>query len=521
MSIYLKKISVLIEKFILKCTPVNGKKGIKKEQLIKERKGFEKSVDNMLEHIGAYLLQLKIIGIGTEIEIAAALGLIDAFKNHCAQEYEKEIQKRISDRGKKTFIFPWSDQHDYLALVAEPKRFMSEVVEKLKNNDHTTGHETGCSCKGKFWLKGFRSSKRKPVMKGGKQQEFPIRMIQCSKCYQRFSLLPSFLPREKHFEIDIIGNIVRGIVLFGKSINSALHDFNLTGSELKSKQTIFNWIRWFGSLQPAKILSGAGIKGSGYLQEDEGFEKESGMRTYTVAMVDPENFLVWHLDYVDHVDKETLTESFEKFVEMIDFKIIGVTKDKWRPATAALKNVCHNLWVGFCHLHCLKKFSKALSNYQKESGITSKEAGKLYKKFKNILDTATSKANLKSKIGFLKNDAFTYPPIQKILDQVIKDGVHYTCHKSRKGIKTTTSFVDNFLKIVKRKLRQVESFRDKEYTGLLFNAMANIRNFAPFLSGAKNAHKSPFIMAQGENYELPWVQIMNVHNAFLFTENTI
>jgi hypothetical protein len=46
--------------------------------------------------------------------------------------------------------------------------------------------------------------------------------------------------------------------------------------------------------------------------------------------------------------------------------------------------------------------------------------------------------------------------------------------------------------------------------------MANIRNFAPFMSGAKNAHKSPFMLAQGQTYNLPWIQVMNVHNAFLF-----
>ncbi len=79
--------------------------------------------------------------------------------------------------------------------------------------------------------------------------------------------------------------------------------------------------------------------------------------------------------------------------------------------------------------------------------------------------------------------------------------------------------VDNFLKIVKRKLRQVESFRDPKHTRLLFRAMASARNFLPFLSGAKNAHKSPFMLANGETFNLPWIQTMNVHNAFLFTEN--
>jgi len=105
------------------------------------------------------------------------------------------------------------------------------------------------------------------------------------------------------------------------------------------------------------------------------------------------------------------------------------------------------------------------------------------------------------------------------LDEVQKNAVYYASHKVRQGIKKTTSIVDNFLKIVKRKLRQVESFRDGESTGLLTRAMANVRNFVPFKSGSKNAHKSPFMLAQGETHGLPWVQVMNVHNAFLFTEN--
>jgi len=434
---------------------------------------------------------------------------------------EKRLERCVSGRGDKTYVFPWSDKVDYLVLVENKERFYTEVVEKLKNYGHATGHKPWCTCKGKYKLKGFRPSKRKPVLEGGKQHEFRIRMVQCVECKQRFSLLPSFLPREKHFGIDIIGNIVHQIVLFGQSLRGALESFKLTGTTLKSKQTILNWLQWFGTLHPATVLTRAGVKGSGYFQEDEGFEKESGMRTFTVAIVDPENLLVWHLDYVDHVDEQTLTDSFENFIKRIDFKVIGVTKDKWQPATNALKKVCHRLWIGFCHLHCLKKFRKALSEYQKDSGCSSKEVGKLYKKFKKILNTATSKANLKSKIGFLKDDAFNYPPVRKILNQVINDGAHYTCNKRRKGIKKTTSQVDNFLKIVKRKLRQVESFRDKECTGLLFQAMANIRNFVPFMSDAKNAHKSPFMMVKGETFELPWVQIMNVHNAFLFTENAI
>ena len=64
-----------------------------------------------------------------------------------------------------------------------------------------------------------------------------------------------------------------------------------------------------------------------------------------------------------------------------------------------------------------------------------------------------------------------------------------------------------------------ESLRDEEYSRILFQAMANTRNFVPFLPGAKNAHKSPFVLAGGNSYDLPWMEVMNVHNAFLFTAN--
>ncbi|MCP4100721.1 MAG: hypothetical protein GY750_04750 [Lentisphaerae bacterium] len=494
MGVCLKEIGDLIGQLIIVCTPVKGKKGVKKARLMRERKRLEKSADDMTDRIIKYITRLETDETLIEAEFTKALP--KAFEKHCSQEHEKAVRFSVSARGEKSYIFPWSDMSAYTAFVENRELFRSEAVDKLSACRHITGHKPTCKCQKKYWLRGCRSSKRKPVTEGGKQYEFSIRMIECADCGQRFSLIPSFLPREKHFSIDIIGRIVRGVLLFGHSIRSSLETFRLTGTELKSRQTVLNWLRWFGTLHPATILTRAGIKGSGYFQEDEGFEKESGLRTYTVAMVDSENLPVWHSDYADHVNAETLTDSFEKFIERIDFKIIGVTKDKWQPAADALKSVCLCLWIGFCHRHCLGKFRKALSEYQKETGCCSKDVGELYKKFAEALDTATSEANLKIKIGLLKDEAFNHPLLRRVLNQVIEDGARYTCHKRRDGIKKTTSLADNFLKIVKRKLRQAESFRDQECTGTLFRAMANVRNFVPFMSGAKNAHKSPFMIAQ-------------------------
>jgi hypothetical protein len=446
--------------------------------------------------------------------------LIKSFKKDCLKKYEKRRRDLVSQRGDKTYIFPWRDPDEYHILVGDSKRFKLEVVDKLGEHIHATGHKPTCKCQKKYNMKGSRPAPRKTYMPGGEKVEFDIRMAECSDCGQRFSLLPSFLPREKHFSINIIGQVLRDIVLFAESINGVLENMKyLCGKEIKSKQTIFNWLKWMGTNHPATILTRAGVTGSGYFQEDEGFEKEPGLRTYTVAMVDPQTMTVWHIDYTDHVDEETLTSSFEEFVKKIDFKVLGVAKDRWEPATNALKNVFHGVWIGFCHLHCVKKMSSALSAYQKETQCSNQEINRLYKKFKKVLKTATSASSMRAKLKSLNDEAFEHHLLKARVDELRENAVHYTSHKNRNGITTTTSMADNFLKIIKRKLREVSSFRDKDCAKLFFKATANIRNFVPFLSGAKNAHKSPFVMAGGETFDLPWVQVLNMHNAFLFTPN--
>ncbi|ETR70887.1 MAG: hypothetical protein OMM_08490, partial [Candidatus Magnetoglobus multicellularis str. Araruama] len=87
----------------------------------------------------------------------------------------------------------------------------------------------------------------------------------------------------------------------------------LTGNPIKSKQTIFNWLKWIGTFHPATLLERAGVSSKGYFQEDEGFQKEPDLRTYIVAMVDSKSQVVWHIDYIDHVGEGDLYKSFDEF----------------------------------------------------------------------------------------------------------------------------------------------------------------------------------------------------------------
>lgn len=513
---FISELKDLISLLTESCRPVRGKKAVKKSRRLREQAELCRSIDSMTGHMTQHLPPYNH---GTSISVGLEQALADSFSRHCLIPHKRVKPRTVSQRGEKTFVFPWSDPKTYPDIVNDRKRFRDEVVSRLENRAHAAGHRPGCPRHTEYKMRGFRPKPRRTVMPGGKQQEFPVRMVECAGCGQKFSLLPSFLPREKHFSIDLIGHVLRNIVLFGQSINGALENFKICGRSLNSRQTVYNWLRWTGTFHPATILTRAGAQSPGYFQEDEGFEKEVRMRTYTVVMVDPKTLAVWHMDYTDRVDEETLCSSFENFLRKINFNVLGITKDRWEASTNALKSVFYRVWIGFCHLHCLKKFGKALTEYQKKTDCSDKDAGRLRQKFRKVLKTACSAGSMRAKLKSLNDEAFEHPLLKARVDELRENAVRYTSHKKRNGITVSTSAVDNFLKIVKRKLRQVGSFRDREYAKILFQATANIRNFVPFLSGAKNAGKSPFMMAGGETYDLPWMQVMNMHNAFLFTDN--
>ncbi len=180
MGVCLKEISELIGELIIACNPVKGKKAVKKARLIPERKRLEKSADDMIDNIIKYITALETDETLIEAELAKALS--EEFEEHCSREHENTVRFSVSARGEKSYIFPWSDISAYPALIENRELFRSEVVDKLSACGHITGHKPTCKCRKKYWLRGCRSSKRKPVTEGGKQHEFPIRMIECADC---------------------------------------------------------------------------------------------------------------------------------------------------------------------------------------------------------------------------------------------------------------------------------------------------------------------------------------------------
>jgi hypothetical protein len=488
LSMLLTELSQVIIALFDVITSENGKKQVSKNQKEKQKESIHLSMNNILDKISSSINSLNTFD--TDMSVQMEKFVKRAFEKYMKNAHNIKERLYVSSRGEKTIVFPYSNPDDYAEMITDRKKFKTEILAKL-NFSHQTGHKDNCSNKNVYSLTGYRSNPRKVKMKDNKTHIYKIRMGECKSCGEKFSFLPSFLPREKHFGIEILGNLLRNILLFNQSIRAAFESLN-DFVKVKSKQTAFNWLRWIGTICPAQLLIKAGIKGSGYLHEDEGFEKEIEMRTYSVVMVEPESMLVWHADYLDHVDEKSLIESFGKFLEYINFKVIGISKDKWKASTNALKKIIKGIWIGYCHRHFKKNMWDSLKKYQKETNCTKNTISELYKEFKKVLEQSTSKNNMIVRLNHMeKREEFNHPILKQRINELKENSPHYTMHNKRKGISKCTFAVDNYLKIVKRKLKSVESFRDGKMTKLTFQGMANVRNFVPFMSGAKNAHKSP------------------------------
>ena len=97
MKIGVKDLGELIGQLIVVCSPVRGKRRVKKSHLIREQKSLCKSVNEMLAHIETHLSELKSneVSMGVEFEKA----LLKAFARHCSQNHERELRNYVSKRG--------------------------------------------------------------------------------------------------------------------------------------------------------------------------------------------------------------------------------------------------------------------------------------------------------------------------------------------------------------------------------------------------------------------------------------
>ncbi|MCP4156216.1 MAG: hypothetical protein GY757_51360 [bacterium] len=93
----------MIADLITECTPVKGKKLIKKSRLIYQQQNIRKSVSNMLNHIKEYIWEIQPIVTSLSVEMEKAL--IKKLTELSSEAAKPETKLKVSERGGKNIYF--------------------------------------------------------------------------------------------------------------------------------------------------------------------------------------------------------------------------------------------------------------------------------------------------------------------------------------------------------------------------------------------------------------------------------
>jgi len=55
--------------------------------------------------------------------------LVESFENNCLKHHDLRHRDFVSQRGEKTWIFPWKAAKNYHELVEDGNRFKHEMVK--------------------------------------------------------------------------------------------------------------------------------------------------------------------------------------------------------------------------------------------------------------------------------------------------------------------------------------------------------------------------------------------------------
>lgn len=401
-----------------------------------------------------------------------------------------------------------------------------EIADSLDWGCLANGHAEDCPRHLHFthhgsytrWLKHYSGSKS--LVK--------ILQVRCLDCETVFTIQPSFVVRYKRYDIDAIEKFMVLLFITEDSyrmagVGQALAiDIQQTGTwtALEQAQAIqpralWALVQWFGQLSPTQLNLALGVEPPDYILEDEKHAKECGQKVYIPMIYTPKDALIWWVDYLHNADEKTLLESLERFkaVNSRLSHIIGATVDGWDAAQNALRAAFPGITLEECHFHALLKLSKHLATYKRQRKqvdhpVSDQEEETIRQAFLKVLKAITSEEYQKA-LNELP-EAFEHPTLASRKQSLKDKQALFQAWISDENLAVVSTALDQCMKFLKRKLKNMQTFHSDKSGLATVNAWAVTRNCWRFLKGAKRAGLSPLELAGADFMKIPWMHLVNL-----------
>ena len=407
-----------------------------------------------------------------------------------------------------------NDVKEYRALWENKEQFKAAIQHVLGRPCPLCGGKSGFRCIG--------SDRRSVIPPGSNDRSwFRIQKIECRDCKANTRILPTFCIPFKSHHAQTIQNALENCWRRNASYRDTTGILNQSRPEdgqYLGHTLPYEWTIWLGGLAVhlPQLLVWLGFPLLKHSLMDEYFmEQDNGTdnhRIFAVTVKDPQSTVIWNILRVDRNDTAAFKQTLQQ-LKQVGVHLRAITTDGWPAILRAVREELSGVIHLLCHFHAKKNVYETLEKYRKAKKLpaSTPELEEWRHAFFEVLDAPTPKlyrARLRKLTRRIADE-----PILLARCKSLQKKSHYNTWRLRSPLlAATTSTVELTFKLLTRKVESLYSFRRSKCNAAQksLTVWALVRDFVPYLPGAKYAGRSPAQLAGVDLQGLPWLQYVNL-----------
>jgi hypothetical protein len=262
---------------------------------------------------------------------------------------------------------------------------------------------------------------------------------------------------------------------------------------------------WLGFTLPRH-----GLLDEFFLEQDKGPGQDR--RIFAVTVQDSDSDVIWNILRVDHNNTDAFKDALQQ-LKAVEIQLRTLTTDGWQAILRAVREDLSDAVHLLCRFHAKQNIFDTLEKYRRAKHL-SKDAPELadwQRAFFEVLDAPTPKL-YHARLRKLTRRVVDEPILLARCQSLRKKCHYYTARLRSPTLAATTSRIELTFKFLTRKVESLYSFRRSTCNAAQksLTTWALVRNFMPFLPGAKHAGHSPAELAGVDLQGLPWLQYVNL-----------
>lgn len=280
----------------------------------------------------------------------------------------------------------------------------------------------------------------------------------------------------------------------------------------------YEWTIWLGGLAihlPQLLvwlglqLPRHGLLDEYFMAQDKGTDDH---RIFAITVQDPESTVIWNIVRADRNDTEAFKQTLQE-LEAVGIHLRAITSDGWRAILRAVREELSDTVHLLCYFHAKKNIFETLKKYRQAKRLPqdAPELAEWRRAFFEVLDVPNYKL-YRARLRKLTRQVADEPILLARCKSLQKKS-HYNTRRLRSPLlAATSSLIELSFKFLTRKAESLYSFRRSKCNAAQKSLVvwALVRDFVPYLPGAKYAGQSPAELAGVALDGLPWLQYVNL-----------